>query len=312
MDRLELLKQVKDMGFKYIRISLTQDCNGACSFCHNEGQKIGKRGDNASPTIPLLSLKDYEYIAKFFRTTLSSVSFTGGEPTLVSNLPEIVKIFKENGYKTSMTTNGFLLDKTLQEKLANVGLDKINVSVPSLDEKEYSNMYGVQHKLSTVLQNLESLSQIFKDKCKINYMALLNRNTPSQLIPMSNLSGKLGIPISFLTVLNNNTDYMSSYVLSYLKDNIGIKNTEIKDGKFGTKTIYTLNNGAKWEFDDFREEQYREKAFDNEECRQCPSRKVCVEGPYALRISSDGTIRKCLIRKNNLIPLTKNGYCHEK
>ena len=62
---------------------------------------MGKRGEDATPIIPLLSLKDFEYIAKFFRTTLSSVSFTGGEPTLVSNLPEIIKIFKENGYKTN-------------------------------------------------------------------------------------------------------------------------------------------------------------------------------------------------------------------
>lgn len=310
MTRLELLKQVKDMGFKYIRISLTKDCNGACSFCHNEGQGVGKRGDKASPTLPLLSLKDFEYIAKFFRTTLSSVSFTGGEPTLVSNLPEIIKIFKDNGYKTSITTNGFLLDKKLQQKLSNVGLDKINVSVPSLDEKEYDRMYGVKGKLPSVIRNLESLSETFKDKCKINYMALLNRNTPSQLVPMSNLSGKLGIPVSFLTVLDNETDFMSSYVLSYLRDHIGIKSSEVKDGKFGTKTIYTLHNGAKWEFDDFREEQYREKAFDNEECKNCENRKQCVEGPYALRISADGTIRKCLIRKDNLIPFNR-GYCYE-
>ena len=93
-NKLELLKQVKDMKFKYLRISLTKDCNGACSFCHNEGQMIGKRGDKATPVIPLLSIEDYDYIAKFFRTTMQSVSFTGGEPTLVENLPEIVEVFK--------------------------------------------------------------------------------------------------------------------------------------------------------------------------------------------------------------------------
>lgn len=311
MDKLEFLKQIKDMGFKYIRISLTKDCNGACSFCHNEGQSLGKRGIKAHPTLPILSINDFKYIAKFFRATLPTVTFTGGEPTLISNLPEIIKIFKDNDYKTSITTNGFLLDENLQVKLVRVGLNKINVSVPSLDEKDYNKMYGINGKLPNVIHNLETLSQIFKGKCKINYMALMNKNTPSQLIPMSNLSGKLGIPISFLTVLDNETNFMSSYVLSYLRDNIGIKNFEIKEGKFGTKTIYTLNNNSKWEFDDFREEQYRLKAFNNIECQHCEKRKHCIEGPYALRISSDGTIRKCLIRKDNLI-LFNGGYFNER
>lgn len=136
MDKQSFLIKIKEMGFNYLRISLTKDCNGACSFCHNEGQEFGKRGKNAIPNIALLSLADYEYIAKFFKGHFKAVSLTGGEPTLVKNLPDIVKIFKNNGYIVRMTTNAFLLDESLQIKLKEAGLNSVNVSLSTLKTDE--------------------------------------------------------------------------------------------------------------------------------------------------------------------------------
>lgn len=310
MNKLKFLNKIKEMGFSYLRISLTKDCNGACSFCHNEGQKIGKRGINAVQNITLLSLDDYEYIANFFKDYLDSISLTGGEPTLAKNLPEIIKIFKSKGYIVRMTTNAFLLDEALQKKLQLAGLDAVNVSLSTLKEDEHAKMFNVKDKLSVVLKNLDTLPQYFTNKVKINFMAL-EENVPEQLLPISMLSAKLGITVSFLTTLDN-TSKISKDVLQYLIDKIGIKKEEEKDGKFGKKNIYTLNNGAVWEFDDFRQEKYKILAFSNNECQMCMSKQNCVEGPYALRISDNGIIRPCLIRMDNIIKLTKRGYFNER
>ncbi len=109
VSKLELLRLVKSMGFNYPRISLTKDCNGACPFCHNEGQTIGKRGELTAPELSLLSIDGYEYIAKFFRGHLKSVSLTGGELTLVKNLPEIISVVQKLGLSPDkQIKNGYL------------------------------------------------------------------------------------------------------------------------------------------------------------------------------------------------------------
>lgn len=306
-----LFNQIKEMGFNYLRISLTKDCNGACAFCHNEGQKKGLRGSRAVPLVTDLTLKDYEYIADFFRPCLRSVSFTGGEPTLARNLPEIVHIFKSRDYQTKMTTNGFLLTNDLQQRLKVAGLDAINVSLSTLNPVQHGAMFNVANQFSAVMKNLENLSHNFKGQAKINFMALENVTVPGQLLPLSELSAKLGITISFLTILENGAD-LSDFVLTYLQDHIGQVWEEEVPAKFGTKRICYFENGAVWEFDDFRKEEYKQVAFHNKICQSCPLKEKCVEGPYALRISSNGDLRPCLIRTDNIILFQENGYANDR
>lgn len=311
MNKTDFLSYVKEMQFKYLRVSLTKDCNGACSFCHNEGQEKGKRGKKAQIHPAFLSLDDYEYIASFFKNTFSSVLLTGGEPTLVKQLPDIVRVFKKDGYVVRMTSNAFLLNDALQRKLKSAGLDTINISLPTLDKTEYASMFNVEGKLPIVLENLEKLSYNFPKSVKINFMALENKNIPRQLSVMSQMGARLGITISFLTILENTAE-ISNRVLSYLNKDIGIISKEETEGKFDKKIIYTLRNGAKWEFDDFRQEKYRLLAFFNHECQHCPMRLNCIEGPYALRILYNGTIKPCLIRNDNVYFLQNKGYFNDR
>lgn len=301
------MKILKNMQFKYLRISVTPDCNASCKFCHNEGQKIGERGCPARRRKSLLTINQYKYIAHFFKNDFNSVLFTGGEPTLVTNLPEIIKVFKNCDYKIRMTTNAFILDTSLQKQLLDAGLDKINVSLPTLNAEIYDKMFNVKGKLPQVLQNIKNLSINFKNNLKINFMALEDETMFPHLSVLSKLSAELNIPISVITTLNNKKGTISK-VFTYLTQQLGNPKIEIKNSKFGDKQICHFPDNSIWEFDDFRNQFYRSLAFANEYCQSCPLSEKCVEGPYALRISYDGTIRPCILRNDNIIPLVSNKY----
>jgi len=302
---MEILKtQIGIMKLPYLRISLTPDCNAGCSFCHNEGQKIGKRVDDSSMVNSFLSLDQYREIAYEYKDYFTKVTFTGGEPTLVKQLPEIISIFKKAGYFTSMTSNAILLNDNLQKRLAKKGLDRINISLHSTNSQDYRRVFKVD-KLSEVMDNLKLLNKNFTETCKINFMALPTKNIPSELIPMTELSSSNGVKISLMSnVTDRNIQRpLSSIVLDYLRANYNISRMEKSSEKFNTRRTYYFENGAIWEFDDFRQLDYRKDAFNNEVCRICTKRSRCTEGPYALRVTHMGIAKPCLIRIDNQVPI---------
>jgi len=294
---------IGEMKLPYLRFSVTKDCNGNCPFCHNEGQGIGLRGDNAKKHNSHLSLKEIKDIAFYFKKYFKKVKFTGGEPLLVENFPEIVKAFYNEGYSCTLTTNAFLFNEKKQEELKKAGITKVNISIPSLDEKRFDKSFGVNGYLKTILKNLKTISKYFK-KARINFMA--NReNLYSELLELDNLSKKYGIPISTTELISPTSleKPLSIEIINFLKKRKGIEKVKSIKNRFGFKKIYTFKEGGTWEIDDFREKNYRKKTFNNKVCKDCSLKKICTEGPYALRLSYDGTLRPCLARCDNLIKI---------
>ncbi len=290
------------MKLPYLRVSLTADCNAACTFCHNEGQKIGKRGLLTAKHKTIMPTSRYEDMAEMFKGKFSKVLFTGGEPTLAENLPEIVHAFSSRGYRTHMTTNGFGLDEETQIALKKAKLARINISLHSLDPAQYQNVFNVEADIHETLRNIRVLSRHFDSEAtKFNFFAIEGDNVPSQLAPMSELSAETGITVSVVSAAkaNNVTDHITKNIITHLTTIYGLPQTQGFEDKFGTRYMHRFKNGAVWEVDDFREEEYRKIAFDNDECRSCRKQNQCVEGPYGLRVSHIGLAMPCLIRKDN-------------
>ena len=303
---------INEMGIPTLRLALTKDCNADCSFCHNEGQRIGARGPTARPVSAQLRPQDYAYIAKFFRSHFSAVKLTGGEPTLVKpeDLAVITSIFAKTGYEVSMVTNGFGLTYELQLRLRAAGMTRVNVSLHSLDPLEHAEAFGVSGQLPRVLENLQSLNSVFPGNAKINFMALPGQNIPQRLIPITELSATSGLQVSLLSpVAERSFDHpLTTRIMDYLRTHIGIGETKIVVRASRTRRIFKLHNGGVVEIDDFRCTDHRDTAFNNAICRNCPKRGNCVEGPYAARILHDGTFRPCLIRGDNVARFVSGSY----
>jgi cyclic pyranopterin phosphate synthase len=127
--------------FTDLRVSLTQRCNLRCVFCHMEGQLVSS--EELSPV-------EIETIVRAaVRAGIERVKLTGGEPTLRTDLLEIVGRIAALGPEVSMTTNGLRMSE-LAAPLRDAGLSRVNISVPSLDPATYRELTGVDGLAKTI------------------------------------------------------------------------------------------------------------------------------------------------------------------
>ena len=95
-------------------------------------------------------------VGAFVSLGVEKVRLTGGEPLLRSDLPAIVRSIKDLGVAdVSLTTNGWFLEKQA-EALRAAGLDRLNVSVDSLDEATAGRMNGLGFKVARVLAGIDA------------------------------------------------------------------------------------------------------------------------------------------------------------
>jgi len=119
----------------YLRISLTDHCNLRCVYCMPEDQTFLPRQE---------LMQDDEIVrlvAIFARLGFDKIRLTGGEPTVRAGVVELVrKIAATPGIGSiSMTTNGVLLAK-LAGPLAQAGLQRVNVSLDTLDPDRFQRI----------------------------------------------------------------------------------------------------------------------------------------------------------------------------
>lgn len=119
----------------YLRISLTDRCNLRCVYCMPEDMTFRPRAElmQDEEVLTLVRLCAELGFHKF--------RLTGGEPTVRANIVDLVRdITQTPGVRSlSMTTNGLLL-KQLAQPLAVAGLQRVNVSIDTLDATKFKRL----------------------------------------------------------------------------------------------------------------------------------------------------------------------------
>lgn len=119
----------------YLRISLTDHCNLRCIYCMPEDMTF-------RPNADLMQDDEILTFARLFASLgFDKIRLTGGEPTVRANIVDIVRgISSTAGIRSvSMTTNGLLLKK-LAQPLADAGLQRVNVSIDTLDPAKFKRL----------------------------------------------------------------------------------------------------------------------------------------------------------------------------
>ncbi len=119
----------------YLRISLTDHCNLRCIYCMPEEMSF-------RPTAEMMQDDEVLLFARLFAGLgFEKVRLTGGEPTMRAHIVDIVRgITNTPGIKSvSMTTNGVLLS-TLAKPLAEAGLERVNVSIDTLNPEKFNRL----------------------------------------------------------------------------------------------------------------------------------------------------------------------------
>lgn len=155
---------------KYLRLSVTDRCDLRCRYCLPRGFK------EFSESSETLTSKEIEHIVRLFALLgVRHVRITGGEPLVRKNIDHLVScVANVRGVSDlSLSTNGVRLGK-FAGKLKRAGLDRLNVSLDTLDEKKYRDLTG--GKLSKVLRGLEEARNEDLSPIKINCVLMRGVN----------------------------------------------------------------------------------------------------------------------------------------
>jgi len=143
-----------------LRISVTDRCNFRCPYCMPK-EVFG--ADHPFLRQPeLMTLPELARIARaFVALGVEKVRLTGGEPLLRADVPELVRVLKNDiGVPdVALTTNGWLLEK-MAPQLRAAGLDRLNVSVDSLDEATGGRLNGLGFNVARVLRGVDAAAAL--------------------------------------------------------------------------------------------------------------------------------------------------------
>ncbi|WP_336658680.1 GTP 3',8-cyclase MoaA [Leucobacter sp. USHLN153] len=199
------LADARGRALRDLRISVTDRCNFRCVYCMPK--EIFGHDYQFMDRDELLSFDEIERIA---RTAVSlgvdKLRITGGEPLLRRGIEELIKrlaaLRTPDGRKPdlAMTTNGSAL-RVKAEALRAAGLDRITVSVDSLDDAKFQAINDVRFPVSRVLDGIAAAADAGLGPIKINAVVKRGVND-DDIVPLAEHFRDLGYTLRFIEYMD--------------------------------------------------------------------------------------------------------------
>ena len=164
-------------------LALSYHCNNHCIHCYNEASRAQNE----------LSTEDWKRVLeRIWDLGIPHVVFTGGEPTLKGNLPELIACAEHLGLITGLNTNGRRLSQfDYLQQLVNVGLDHVQITLESHDPSIHNVIVASSDAWE---QTVEGIKNALSSKLFVmTNTTLLKSNSPSLAGTLKYLSD-LGVP----------------------------------------------------------------------------------------------------------------------
>ncbi len=191
-----------------LRISVTPRCNFRCSYCDPLG--MGHKDP-----LGTVSVRDVANVVEAaVGLGMTSVRFTGGEPLLRKELPEMIAHAKAAGVEdVAITTNATLLKRRLPE-LLDAGLQRVNISLDAVDEDVFKRATGGGSS-KPVWEGIEELLARGLHPVKLNAVVMRGVND-AEITKLAALTEALPLHVRFIEYMHlNNADseqYQKSFV----------------------------------------------------------------------------------------------------
>jgi len=167
---------VRGRALTDLRISVIDRCNFRCPYCMPEDQY--PRDHAFLSKADRLRFEEIERLARIFvGLGVRKLRLTGGEPLLRRDLPELVRQLAAipGDVDIAMTTNGSLLAEKV-DALRAAGLDRITLSLDTLDPKTFAVMSGGRGDVDVVLKAIEAAERAGFAPLKINAVVMRGVN----------------------------------------------------------------------------------------------------------------------------------------
>lgn len=262
------------MPIKNIRVSLTKRCNLKCFYCHREGE-ILPRGAPYE-----ISVSDIDnLLAVSSEIGIKRVRFTGGEPLMREEIVDIVRAASRYMDDISLSTNGVLL-APLAKDLHDAGLNRVNITLNSLDPEIYRSMVGADF-FNDVVAGIEAAHEHGIKPIKIN-MVVVKRNVDE--IPRMISFLKEGMMLQLIELIASRDGEMDSF---YVDNYVDIKPIEKKLESEAIKVEERQKHKRRRYYLPNTVEIVR-SMHNSTFCKHCNS----------IRVTSEGKIKKCLFNND--------------
>jgi cyclic pyranopterin phosphate synthase len=217
---------------------------------------------------------------------IKKVKLTGGEPLVRDDIVEIIERISPYLKEVSMTTNASLLaDKANQLKEA--GLKRVNISLHTLNPDTFKKITKRDCR-NDVTKGINAALDCGLQPVKLN-MVVMNGVNSEEIPSLIDYCRKTGTILQLIEFqeLENGVDYYDQFhfdLKALEQDLVGMSDKIIKR-ELHHRKIYYLRSGVKVEI--------VRPMHNSEFCAYCTR----------IRLTSDGRLKACLMREDNLIPL---------
>ncbi|RPJ52336.1 MAG: radical SAM protein [Chloroflexi bacterium] len=149
-------------------LAITYRCNNNCAHCYNARPR----------QYPELSTGQWKHILDtLWQVGIPHIVFTGGEPTLRADLPELIAHAEKNGQITGINTNGRrLMDPEFLQSLLDAGLDHVQITLESHNPAVHDAMVRANGAWENTVAGLKNV--LSTRLYVMTNTTLLRRNAP--------------------------------------------------------------------------------------------------------------------------------------
>ena len=150
-----------------LRISVTDRCNFRCTYCMP--REVFGPDYRFLPRSAVLSFEEIARLVRIFAGRgIEKVRLTGGEPLLRKDLERLIALLVGiGGLELTLTTNASLLARKARV-LRNAGLQRITISLDSLDDRVFRAMNDADYPVASVLEGIDAAAAAGIAPIKIN------------------------------------------------------------------------------------------------------------------------------------------------
>lgn len=263
-----------------IRVSVTRKCNLRCFYCHREGEE-----EKALTEMTADEICNIIKIAASFG--VNKVKLTGGEPLLRADIIEVVsRIRGLRGIREiAMTTNGVLLEEYALDLRA-AGLDRVNISLDTLNPDKYSQITGL-NALTKVLSGIKEAKRVGFSPIKLN-MVILRGVNDDEVERMITFAEENALTLQIIELESKDEDEI------YREYHVELDKIEEYFLKRAEKvTVRRMHHRKKYRLSSGGEVEVVKPMHNTEFCSHC----------NRLRVTSDGKLKPCLFRNDNLVDI---------
>jgi cyclic pyranopterin phosphate synthase len=174
----EAPRDLRGRRLRDLRISVTDRCNFRCVYCMP--REVFDARYRFLPHSAILSFEEIARLARVFvGLGVQKLRLTGGEPLVRRDVDRLIAMLAELGVDIALTTNGSLLARQARALKA-AGLQRVTVSLDSLDDATFRKMNDADYPVAKVLEGIDAAAAAGLAPVKINMV--VKRGTNDQQI----------------------------------------------------------------------------------------------------------------------------------